>query len=187
MHTPIFQKDRPSLADLGIGVSLYFQTVLLLSFIFLAMFITCLPTIVIAFMVSPPGAGDPSTTVGSASGVMSALSVLTVAGVFQRDGSRYGCNTETCVLRDGTVVSATMIVSVIVYCDLACCLALLLCLPLIRRLFRNHAEAVDAGNSKPSPLRANPLRGHTNPPLSVAIQVWRHHTPAPPWSNFRPL
>jgi hypothetical protein len=51
LSTPIFKKDRPSLADLGIGISLYFETVRLLSFIFLAMFIICLPSIVVAFLV----------------------------------------------------------------------------------------------------------------------------------------
>ena len=51
MSTPIFKKDRPSLADLGIGISLYFETVRLLSFIFLAMFILCLPSIVVTFLV----------------------------------------------------------------------------------------------------------------------------------------
>jgi len=51
LSTPIFKKDRPSLADLGIGISLYFETVRLLSFIFLAMFILCLPSIVVTFLV----------------------------------------------------------------------------------------------------------------------------------------
>jgi hypothetical protein len=53
---------------------------------------------------------------------------------------------RVCVLRDGSEVDARYVAEVIVYCDLACCLALLLCVPLIRRLFRRYAEAVDEGN-----------------------------------------
>eukprot|EP00284_Hemiselmis_tepida_P009660 CAMPEP_0174918126 /NCGR_PEP_ID=MMETSP1355-20121228/2893_1 /TAXON_ID=464990 /ORGANISM="Hemiselmis tepida, Strain CCMP443" /LENGTH=558 /DNA_ID=CAMNT_0016163285 /DNA_START=155 /DNA_END=1828 /DNA_ORIENTATION=+ len=142
LNTPIFKKDRPSLADMGIGVSLYFETVQILTYVFVGMFVVCIPSIVLSLMANPSGAPDA----GGGEGALAKMAIVTVAGIFRQPGSPYGCDTETCLFRDGSQLDTVTAVSIIVFADLGCCLILLTAVPLMRILFRRYAEAVDEGN-----------------------------------------
>ena len=56
LRAPILSEDRPCLADLGVGVALYFETLWAYAWLCLALFCLNLPSLLVAFLANPVGA-----------------------------------------------------------------------------------------------------------------------------------
>jgi hypothetical protein len=50
---PTYSETKPNLGDMGIGISLYFDTVKILGWMFLLMFICGVPSIIVTFVANP--------------------------------------------------------------------------------------------------------------------------------------
>lgn len=53
LSCPVFDPEKPCIADLGIGVSLYFTTLKRLMVVFFLMFLLGIPSLTITFMANP--------------------------------------------------------------------------------------------------------------------------------------
>ena len=53
LRAPILSEDRPCLADLGVGVGLYFETLWAYAWLFIALFCLNLPALLVTFLANP--------------------------------------------------------------------------------------------------------------------------------------
>lgn len=128
---------------MGIGLSLYFDTVKLIGYSFFAMFIFGLPSLIITFLANPEAAEKARQEGGE----MAVLKVFTVAAIFKTSSAdQYGCDSETCFLRTGQTVSTQLLVSIMVYLDLVYCIVFLYCIKKIEERFQRMTQDVDDDN-----------------------------------------
>lgn len=140
---PVFSDVKPSLGDMGIGISLYFDTVKLMGWAFLAMFVFGLPSIIVTFIANP----DAPAQAVEDGGPLAALKVFTVSAMFKTSSTQdFGCNEQLCYLKGGVAVETKSLAYVLVYFDLAYCIIFIYSIGLIQQRFDRLIRDVDEGN-----------------------------------------
>ena len=89
LFAPAFSKERPNLADLSVGVSLYFSLLWKMTFLFFFVGVICIPSLFITFFAVPSWAEDERG--------INALKKFSIGAMVKPSSTDpYGCDMEYC-------------------------------------------------------------------------------------------
>jgi hypothetical protein len=89
LFAPAFSKEKPNLADLSVGVSLYFSLLWKMTFLFFLVGVICIPSLFITFFAVPSWAEDERG--------INALKKFSIGAMVKPSSTDpYGCDMEYC-------------------------------------------------------------------------------------------
>jgi len=148
---PVLSENEPNLADLGVGVCLYFETLRAYGLLFLLLFLLNSPCIIMTFLVNPSAYTDALEN----GGLFDVFQVGTVAAMLKGTISdSKGCDQDLCVLApelklDGAIfgtpaaVPLKYVMLVVSYLDLITAIIFLVFTAWFRRRTRRMDRQID--------------------------------------------